>query len=469
MTISSLMGMPLPWLRSRSLRARLTLLATATAALVMIPVSIAADVGIRHAVEEHIRGDSLEVANRIAAGIRDGHLPQIIPMAPDGIDLIMVVGADGHVIATSATAKDLPHLSPLRPSDTGVTHTTSCSLPNQHCVYVTALRVSQAADSPVVYAGRSQPEILDSGLPELGLLLLVLLLGGGAAGIAWSVAGRVLRPVEALSSELEEITPRNPGSRVPQPAGNDEIARLAKTANDALARLEKSIQQQRQFAADASHELRTPIAGIRAQLEGARLHPEDTAEALEAALRDTGRLEAIVADLLLLARIGTSPKAAREDVDLGGCVAGEVKRRSGRRPIRLELTPGVIVNGMRTQLCRVVTNLLDNAERHAATTVSVNVSREDGDALLTVVNDGEQIPEGDRERIFERFYRRDAARSRSHGGPGLGLAIAREVVEAHDGTIRVEDAEEARGVGFVIRLPLSAQPPHGGEEPSQDR
>ncbi|MCT9933362.1 HAMP domain-containing histidine kinase [Planotetraspora sp. A-T 1434] len=463
--------MPLPWLRSRSLRARLTLIATATAALVMIPLSIAADLGLRHAVEDHIRGDSLQVARRVADLARGGHVPQIIPIAPDGIDMIMVVGPDGRIMATSSTAKDLPHLSPLRPaSDTGVTHTTSCSVPHQHCVYVTAVRVSQAADSPIVYAGRSQPEILDSRLPELGLLLLVLLLGGGAAGIAWSVAGRVLRPVEALSSELEEITPRKPSSRVPEPAGNNEIARLAKTANDALARLEKSIQQQRQFAADASHELRTPIAGIRAQLEGARLHPEDTAEALEAALRDTGRLEAIVADLLLLARIGTSPETAREDVDLSGCVAGEVKRRSGRLPIRLELTPGVIVNGMRTQLCRVVTNLLDNAERHAATTVSVNVCRDDGNALLTVVNDGEQIPEGDRERIFERFYRRDAARSRSHGGPGLGLAIAREVVEAHDGTIRVEDADSS-GVGFVIRLPLSSQPPssHGAEEPLQDR
>src|SRR5690606_2033806 len=156
--------------------------------------------------------------------------------------------------------------------------------------------------------------------------------------------------------------PADLGCQVPEPSGGDEIARLARTANDALARLERSIQQQRRFAADASHELRTPIAGIRAQLEGARLHPEDAEEAVEAALRDTGRLEAPAAALLLLARIGTVPPAMREPLDLGELVCAELRNRPGRRlPTHVQATPGAKVKGLRGQLSRVVANLLDNA------------------------------------------------------------------------------------------------------------
>ncbi|GII57205.1 hypothetical protein Pth03_55940 [Planotetraspora thailandica] len=449
--------MPLPWPRSRSLRARLTFIAVAAAALVLIPVAIAADVGIRHAVAVRIWSDGLDTASKVAAEIRNGQVPKTIPTTGNDINLIMVGGPKG-VIATSADARGLPPLTSLRPaSDTETTQTTTCGLPGRDCVYLTAVRVSDAPDSPVVYAGRTAPKILDSRLPELELAALILVLGGGAGWVAWNVSGRALSPVEAIRSELEEITARNPGSRVPEPPGNDEIARLARTANDALARLDRSIRQQRQFTADASHELRTPIAGIRAQLEGARLHPEDTTVAIDAALRDTNRLEAIVTDLLLLTSLGTNPDTAGEPVDLGRIVAAEVKHRSGRLPIRLQLEPDLIVNGFGPQLARVLVNLLDNAERHAATSVGVEMHRECCHLVASVVNDGETIPEEDRERIFERFYRRDTARSRRHGGTGLGLAIAREVIEAHHGTITAEDATE--GARFVIRLPLAPHDP----------
>ncbi|GII27883.1 sensor histidine kinase [Planotetraspora mira] len=455
--------MPLPWPRSRSLRARLTFIAIAAAALVLIPVSIAADVGVRHAVAAHIWNDSLDAASRIAAEIRDGNVPTTLATAKGGIDLIAVTGADGAVIASTGAAEGQREFTAVRPSsDTRVAQTTTCSLPHRDCVYLTAVRVSDTAGSLIVYAGRSAPAILDSRFPELELLLLVIVLGGGAGLMAWNVSGRALRPVEAISSEFEEVSADNPGSRVPEPPGDDEIARLARTANDALARLDRSIRQQRQLAADASHELRTPIAGIRAQLEDARQHPQDTAVAIDAALRDTGRLEAIVSDLLLLTSIGTTPHTVGENVDLGRLVTGEVKRRSGRLPIRLQLEPDVIVTGLFSQLARVVTNLLDNAERHATTGIAVDVGRDGERALLSVVNDGEPIPEEDRERIFERFYRRDTARSRRDGGTGLGLAIAREVVEAHHGTIGVEGVDD--GVRFVVRLPLAPQEPHSDDD-----
>lgn len=451
--------MSLPWSRSLSLRARLTLIATAAAAFVLIPAAIVADIVLRHDITaDRIWDDSLSTANRVAAQVQAGRVPDPLPTGGNGIDLIEVVAPDGRVIAASAPARRLHRLSPLRPAPgTRVSRATSCSSPNDRCLYVTAVKVSPEPDSAVVYAGRAAPAVLGTRLPELGLLLVCLLLCGGVAATAWLLAGRALRPVEAIRSELGEVTPSNLGCRVPEPPGDGEIARLARTANDALSRLERSIQQQRQFAADASHELRTPIAGIRAQLECARLHPEDTAEAVEAALRDTGRLEAIVADLLLLARLGTAPPAVRECLDLGELLTAEIRSRQLRVPTHLRAAPGVAVEGLRTQLSRVVTNLLDNAERHAATQVHAEVGRvrdETGEhAVLSVFNDGEPIPEGDRVRIFERFYRRDTARSRTHGGTGLGLAIAREVVEAHGGTIRVEC--EDKGVRFVITLPLS--------------
>ncbi|MEW9529340.1 ATP-binding protein [Microbispora sp. NPDC049125] len=456
--------MLLPRQRSLSLRARLTLIATGAAAFFLIPLAVVVNVAVRHAVADRIWDASLATATRVAAEVRDGHLPSPVPTNANGIDLVEVVAPDGSVVAGSPAARGLRPLSPLRPSsDTHVTQTTTCAMPHRDCVFVTAIRVSPRPDSVVVYAGRSAPAILTTPIPALELLVFAALLAALSGWIAWRGTGRALRPVEAMRSELAEITPKNTASRLPQPPGNDEIARLARTANDALTRLDESIQKQRRFAADASHELLTPIAGIRAQLEGARLHPEDTCEALDAALRDTERLEGIVGDLLLLARIGTVPEAVREEVDLGRLVADEAERRDRREgregprrdrlPTHVEIEPGVWIMGLRGQLRRVVTNLLDNAERHAVTAVSVEVTRRDHDAVLCVVNDGDPIPEGDRERIFERFYRRDAARSRVHGGSGLGLAIAREVVEAHDGTIAVEDGEP--GVRFVIRLPLA--------------
>lgn len=446
--------MSLPWLRSWSIRARLTSIATMVAVLVLLPVAIAATFTIRRTVADGIWDESLEAGSRVSAQVREGRVANPIPANLNGINLIQVVTPGGRIIATSDSARELPPLSMVWPApESRVRPLTTCSLPGLPCVYLTAIRVTPEADAPVVYAGRTESRLLTSRLLELLLGLQVVLLVGFVAWVAWKVAGRALRPVEAIRAELAEITASDLSNRVPEPPGNDEISRLARTANLALERLERSIEQQRQFAADASHELRTPIAGIRAQLESALLHPDDHHEAIEASLRDTGRLESIVTDLLFLARVGTSTHAVRERIDLGELATAEVQRRSGRPPIELVLTPHVTVTGVSTHLSRVLANLLDNAERHAASRVQVEVSRTDDAAVLAVSNDGEAIPEEYHERIFERFTRIDSARSRHNGGTGLGLAIAREVVEAHHGSIGVEDAHP--GVRFVIRLPLS--------------
>ncbi|WP_370022081.1 ATP-binding protein [Planotetraspora sp. GP83] len=282
----------------------------------------------------------------------------------------------------------------------------------------------------------------------------------------WKVAGRTLRPVEDIRCELAAINVNDVGNRVAEPSGHDEISRLAHTVNGMLARIEhakcvteRALQQQRQFAADASHELRTPLAGLRAELEEAQLHPDETdlRDLLNRALTDVDRLQAIITDLLLLARVGASKVTEQQPVDLAELVEEEVTTRNDRVRVQLRLQSGVTVKVVRSHIGRLLTNLLDNAQRHARQAVRVEVYLSGDAAVLAVSDDGTGIPEAERERIFERFTRLDAARSRDHGGTGLGLAIARDIAKAHHGILRVADSASG-GACFVLHLPL-ARPP----------
>jgi signal transduction histidine kinase len=278
---------------------------------------------------------------------------------------------------------------------------------------------------------------------------------------------------------LDHTTGNGNGNRrsvtdeIPEFPGEDEVARLSRSVTGTVARLERALQQQRRFASDTSHELRSPIAGLRARLEEAQLHPNEVSleDVVEEALQDVDRLETIVTDLLLLSRIeasghanghgngnghGGNANAARklETVDLAELVREEVSRRRDRLTVELHLQPGVRVDGVRSELGRVLTNLLDNAQRHADHLVEVDVHRDGDGAQLSVCDDGEGIAEADREQIFERFTRLGASRERDRGGSGLGLAISRDIAHAHHGTIEVGESASG-GARFVLRLPLS--------------
>jgi signal transduction histidine kinase len=275
-------------------------------------------------------------------------------------------------------------------------------------------------------------------------LLLVVV-----AAVTWLVTGRALRPVEGIRSEMAAITASEDlARRVPEPATHDEIARLARTTNETLAALEASVERQRRFVADASHELRSPIASLRTQLEVAAAHPELLD--LDGAVEDTVRLQHLAADLLLLARLDAGERPADARVDLSALAREEAAGRTG---VTVDAEP-VEVTGSRGQLGRVLANLLDNGRRHARERVTVTVRREGDRAVLAVADDGEGVAEADRERIFERFVRLDAARSRDDGGAGLGLAIARDVAVRHGGTLTA-GAAPAGGALFELRLPLA--------------
>ena len=288
----------------------------------------------------------------------------------------------------------------------------------------------------------------------VGLPLVLLLVGG----TTWVVVTRALAPVERIRREVDRITGDELGRRVPEPASRDEIHRLARTMNQMLARLEDSRARQQQFVGDASHELRSPLASIRQTAEVALAHPGalPEGELAGAVLEESARMQRLVEQMLLLTRVdqGALLRAPRE-VDLDDIVLGEA-----RRPTR----PGIVigttavgaarVHGDDVALSQVVRNLVDNAVRHARTTVDLSLREVSGHAELMVDDDGTGIAVEERTRVFERFVRLDEARSRDAGGSGLGLAIVRDIVTAHGGHVEVSQSPVG-GARFVVVLPTS--------------
>jgi signal transduction histidine kinase len=279
-----------------------------------------------------------------------------------------------------------------------------------------------------------------------------------AVGFAvWLLAGRALRPVEAIRSEAEEITGTTLDRRVPEPRSKDEVGKLARTMNAMLDRLERSSQKQRQFVSDASHELRSPIASIRTNLEVA-LRNADTADwpvVARRALDEDERMEAMVTDLLDLARLDedaeVAPVTSMPEVDLDELVLDETLRPHHAAVDTTRVSAGR-VHGRREQLARVVRNLIDNADRHATSLVAVSLRNGSDTVELTVDDDGPGIAPADRERVFERFTRLDDGRARDDGGLGLGLSMVKTIVERHGGTVEIEDAPLG-GARFAVRLP----------------
>jgi signal transduction histidine kinase len=287
-----------------------------------------------------------------------------------------------------------------------------------------------------------------------GIPLLTLVAGAAT----FLFVGRTLRPVEAMRRRASTITATNLHARLPVPVAQDEIAALAATMNTMLERLETATAAQRRFAADASHELRSPLATIHANadlLAAAHLD-EGAARSVTRIRRESARMARLVEDLLLLARVDDGALRLRhEDVDLDDLVYAERERVALERPdLRIEGEVNAVrVVGDADRLHRAVRNLVDNAVRHARHSITLDLGADRASAELVVGNDGPAIAPQDRERIFDRFVRLDDSRARQDGGTGLGLPIARDIAAAHDGTLTV--ADRAEGAALLLRLPLA--------------
>jgi signal transduction histidine kinase len=276
---------------------------------------------------------------------------------------------------------------------------------------------------------------------------------------AWYFTGRALKPVEAIRLQAESITGTTMDRRVPEPDTDDEVGRLARTMNAMLARLETSAQKQRQFVSDASHELRSPLASIRTNLEVA-LHNPDRADwpgVAQRALAEDVRMEDTVSELLDLARLdeaeGPAPLETLPEVDLDELVLDDTVQQR-RVPVDTGRVSAGRVHGRRDQLQRVVRNLLDNAARHATSVVAVELRSTDDTVELTVDDDGPGIPPEDRDLVFERFTRLDDGRARDAGGLGLGLSMVKAITEHHGGTVVIDDAPLG-GARLRVRLPAA--------------
>jgi two-component system, OmpR family, sensor kinase len=302
-----------------------------------------------------------------------------------------------------------------------------------------------------------------------------------AAGVlGWWLVYVGLRPLRAIEDTAEAIAEGDLDRRVPGDTARTEVGRLARVLNTMLARIQDAFAQRdatearlRRFVADASHELRTPVAAVSAYAElferGAKERPEDLARVMAGIRTETGRMGHLVDDLLLLARLDQGRPLQREPVELVTVTAQAVDAAQAVGadwPVRLLADEPVEVVGDESRLRQVVDNLLANVRAHTppGTDTVVRIGRDGEHASLTVTDTGPGMTEEQASRVFERFYRAEASRSRQYGGTGLGLSIVAAIVAAHDGTVTLT-TEPGAGASFTIRLPVA----HSDEAPDPRR
>ena len=435
----------------RSVRFRIALAATIAFGLAFGLAALGLVRTVKTSVEDRIRSEGDHAMSDVAARLEAGETPEELQLEPHPPVAVVVMAPDGEVLFTSPGYFGPDPPTGEMPERTTVVHQTTPygeRLLFYRHVAAPNGRYTVAVASPLDGVRRSVDAL--SGVLWVGTPLLIALVGL----LAWVLVGRALQPVEAIRAEVDEIKHTTMHRRVPVPATGDEVARLASTMNDMLDRLQHAADQQRQFVSDASHELRSPVTTIRTDVEVALAHPDatDWPQVADRVLGETGRLGHLVDDLLELARIDEGRERRHVDVDLDEVVLAEAARINGGLTVRTAGVSAGRVRGDEHQLAQAVRNLLDNAARHAESTVTVTLGEVDGSVVLTIDDDGPGIPIGDRERVFERFTRLDEARDRRRGGAGLGLALVRRSVEAHGGTVEISDSPSG-GARVEVHLP----------------
>ncbi len=434
-----------------SVRTRTTVAAVLVVAIALVAGAFTLVTLVRQSLRDGVETSAEQRASSLADEIDSSGLPPQPPLDDDSDDVDdpedevwQVTDSSGAVVRSSQQLAE-----PLPRSDRD-----EVSLPGADHPYLVVTEDAEEYDVAVAVSLEEVDDSTDALLPPLlvGLPLLLLVVGG----TTWVVATRALAPVERIRNEVDQITGDRLERRVPEPPSRDEIHRLAATMNRMLARLEGSSDRQRQFVADASHELRSPLASLRQAAEVAKAHPGalPEGELADAVLEEGARMQRLVEQLLLLTRADEGGVARNpRDVDVDDLVLAEA-RRARRAGVVVDVSGvrGGRVRGEEVALAQVVRNLVDNAERHAEALVRISVDESDGNVNLVVEDDGPGVPEDQRARVFERFVRLDEARARDAGGSGLGLAIVEEIVRAHGGSVSVSSSKQG-GARFVVRLP----------------
>ena len=446
-----------PLFRGAGIRARIVAAATIALAFAVLVGALFIRTQLRAVLYSSADEEVLSHARDIADLVSTGDFDRVLPVEGKEPGWVQIV--DEHARVVSSTANIVKIVQPLvllkGVADGTVRHLDGLAVDNGNRVTVAVVGANSGGHHYRVIAagGLAVFDAVDKRiLRALSIAFPAML--AVAALTQWLVASRALRPVEAIRKEVAAISTSDLSRRVPEPIADDEIRRLAVTMNSMLGRLQTSLDRQRRFVADASHELRSPLASLRTQVEvAARTADAKLAPVLEGMLAEHDRLNSLVADLLLLARQDSDSDLIGEPIDFGYLIRQSMKSRTSVSGLKRKVVAdNVLVHGNEAALVRVVRNLVDNAERHAISLVSIRVFAETDDAVLEVQDDGPGVPLDEREAVFQRFHRLDDARAAVAGGSGLGLAIVRELLGQMGGTVEV--APSPSGALFVVRLPL---------------
>ena len=458
-----------------SLRARLMIIGLTGVSVALIMGGLAFYGALTLSINRALDNEALASARDVAAMVNENRLPNPVPVS--GAQVIQVVDAEQRVVGGSITADKLtPLLRPdeLAPALAGEALVVDgVRLGIGEPLRVLAVAAGGPAESVSVIAAVPIGDVLATRTALRNALLITIPVLLALLGvIAWRVIGWTLRPVEALRVGAEQISaPARFGAagaggaaldgRLPVPVAADEIRALAITLNGMLDRLAAGRERQRSFVADAAHELRSPLASMRAQLEVAERLGEGGSLPADL-LADLARLSGLVEDLLLLARSDADTRPPIRPALINGrdllveVADGYVGQRV---PVTVRGGPAVMISADPEELRRAVDNLVANAVRHAHTGVELAADLDRHEVRLRVTDDGPGVAEQDRQRVFERFTRLDDARARDSGGSGLGLAIVQELVRRAGGTVALIDGDPPWTLTAEIRLPRAGSAP----------
>lgn len=438
------------WWSRRSLRLRVTAAATGVLTIGLVVGTVALATLFVHrrvdAIDANVRGE----VSTVAQLVESQDLPSPLPAPAAASTLAQVLDPAGTVLAATASASRVLEIVPadVLSRHLGKAFTTTSSTLGSTSLRVVALRATLHG-VPVTIVAAAPLTDVTSTLDALRNMLLVVvpLVVLAAAAATWLAVSAALQPVERLRAAADAVEVQN-AIETPQlaiPPGGEELRRLGETLNHMLRRLHAAGDQQREFIADAAHELRSPLASLRTQLEVALTVPtsaDEWPDIARDALAEVERLSRLADDLLLLARLDSGAAHRMAPVDIAGLVGTD--ESAG--------TSALIVDGDEPALRRMLDNLTANANRHARSRVDVSAQRVGDHVVITVDDDGPGIRPEDRDRAFERWVRLDAGRSRGQGGAGLGLAIVRSIARAHGGDATLETSALG-GLRAVVRFP----------------
>lgn len=422
---------------------------------------------ILETVDENLQDQVQGVRELIGREPREFHLARMLEHDEEiraGSDLLQVADSAGNWIYRSRT---MAHFGPAAAGEARASITTQ--QPNGVPLRVLTLPVDSGGKTYVVqlaYPLDDFNEALNRFRRVLFLSSPLLLLLASAGGY-W-LSRRALRPVDEITREARSISAQNLASRLIVPRTGDELQRLTETLNGMLERLEQAFRRITQFTADASHELRTPVALMRTRAEivlRRSRSEEEYRETLRQILEDLQRTSVLIENLMLLARADSGAQALeRARLNMveslqEACLEGRALAQSKQISLQAELPEAPVwVNGDASSLLRLFLILLDNAVKYTPPRgrITVSLNSNPGCAVAEVRDTGLGISAEDLPHIFERFFRADPARSRQTGGAGLGLAIGKWIAEAHGGTVNAQ-SKPGEGSVFQVRIPLAGE------------